>query len=54
MVKKNINFNEKLIKTENSDEIEAELLNNYNQLNEKCDSIINKIKTRKAKKKNAA
>ncbi len=50
----NINFNEKLIKSESIDqeEIDAEVINLYSKLNEKCDDIIGKVRVRKAKKKN--
>ena len=52
----NINLNEKIILSESneSEYLDAETVNLYSKLNEKCDSIIGKIKVRKSKKKSAA
>ena len=54
---KNSSSNEKVMTTESSEseELDINIINNYNQLNDKCDVIISKIKNRKLKKnKNAA
>lgn len=53
--KKINNFNEKFMQIDPiiSEDIEAELVNSYNELNEKCDVLISKIRVRKAKKKSA-
>lgn len=38
-----------LIATEASSSVEVEVIDEYKKLNEKCDIVITKIKTRKAK-----
>jgi hypothetical protein len=53
-INKNIN-NEKIAKSEVSEEIiDPETIIKYNQLNEKCDKVIWKVKVRKSKIKNVA
>jgi hypothetical protein len=48
--RKQINANmDKLLSEETVAPIEPELIDEYKKLNEKCDSVITKIKTRKAK-----
>jgi len=55
MSQKNIN-DKSVVKYENLEleSVDPELINNYSKLNEKCDMLINKVKVRKDKKKNAA
>lgn len=46
----NINLDQTLNDKEHS-KIESEIIDDYKKLNEKCDTVINKIKTRKSKTK---
>ena len=50
---KNINriINEIIIDSFEDDKIDEQLINSYNQLNDKCNQVILKIKNRKEKKR---